>query len=244
MMLKKIIFTVTLVVFLGLGINSVHAESILPEWIQNTALWYGQGNVSEQEFINAIEYLINNKIIFLTEKEKDNVLDPVIASDDVIVTKPRINQCSVLYQAYKNVGESQFTLKYKHVTFVKTCVSLYKDPIWKYQGDDRIEKLNERFFQLDQKIKTEKQKLSYEPSVSILSHTDIGQGKYLVKFNICAGDKSIDKAKVLLQSKIEAIQVGSSKDIPANSCRNYETQIYANNVANIQMSILEQVYTE
>lgn len=244
MMLKKIIFTVTLVVFLGFGINDVYAESILPQWIQNTALWYGQGNISEQEFINAIEYLINNKIIFLTEKEKDDVLDPVIASDNVVVTKPKINQCSVLFQAYKNVGQQQFVFKYEHVTFIKTCVMLYKDPVWNYLGDDRIDKLNEKFNQLDKKRIEEKQKLSFEPNVKILSHNLVGNGKYLIKFNICAGDVAIDKAKVSIQSKIESIQVGSNKDIPANACRNYETQIHSNNIANVKISILEQVYSE
>ena len=243
-MLKKLFFAISFLLFLAVGLVSVSADSLVPQWIQNTALWYGQGNISEQEFLDSIAYLINNNILFLDKQEKTEVLDPTIVSDDVIVTKPRINQCSVLYQAYKNVGKVQFISKYEHVTFINTCVKLYQDPVWKYQGDDRIEKLNEKFIQLDQKIKEEKPKLSYEPSVMITSKTDIGQGKFNVKFNICAGDDRIDKAKVLVKSQIEAIQVGSNKDIPENSCRNYVTQIYANNAANIQINILEQVYAE
>lgn len=243
-MLKKLFFAIPFLLFLAVGLVSVSADSLVPQWIQNTALWYGQGNISEQEFLDSIAYLINNNILFLDKQEKTEVLDPTIVSDDVIVTKPRINQCSVLYQAYKNVGKVQFISKYEHVTFINTCVKLYQDPVWKYQGDDRIEKLNEKFIQLDQKIKEEKPKLSYEPSVMITSKTDIGQGKFDVKFNICAGDDRIDKAKVLVKSQIEAIQVGSNKDIPENSCRNYVTQIYANNAANIQIYILEQVYAE
>ncbi len=39
------------------------APSIIPDWIKNIALWYGQGNVTEDEFINAIKYLINQRII-------------------------------------------------------------------------------------------------------------------------------------------------------------------------------------
>ena len=243
-MLKKLFFAIPFLLFLAVGLVSVSADSLVPQWIQNTALWYGQGNISEQEFLDSIAYLINNNILFLDKQEKTDVLDPTIVSDDVIVTKPRINQCSVLYQAYKNVGKVQFISKYEHVTFINTCVKLYQDPVWKYQGDDRIEKLNEKFIQLDQKIKEEKPKLSYEPSVMITSKTDIGQGKFDVKFNICAGDDRIDKAKVLVKSQIEAIQVGSNKDIPENSCRNYVTQIYATSAANIQINLLEQVYAE
>ena len=39
------------------------APSIIPDWIKNIALWYGQGNVTEDEFINAIKFLINQGII-------------------------------------------------------------------------------------------------------------------------------------------------------------------------------------
>ena len=37
--------------------------SLIPDWIKNIALWYGQGNVTEEEFINAIKYLLNQGII-------------------------------------------------------------------------------------------------------------------------------------------------------------------------------------
>jgi hypothetical protein len=35
----------------------------IPQWVQNTALWYGQGKISEDEFLNAIEYLISTGVI-------------------------------------------------------------------------------------------------------------------------------------------------------------------------------------
>ena len=35
----------------------------IPEWVKNIALWYGQGTVSEAEFINAIKYLIDQGIV-------------------------------------------------------------------------------------------------------------------------------------------------------------------------------------
>lgn len=45
-------------------ISSASAE-LVPEWIRNTAKWYGDGSISETEFINAIKYLIENNIIKL-----------------------------------------------------------------------------------------------------------------------------------------------------------------------------------
>ncbi|AFS80280.1 blue (type1) copper domain-containing protein [Candidatus Nitrosopumilus koreensis AR1] len=230
--------------FVGVGFYSVSADSLVPSWVKNTALWYGEGSISEQEFLDSIQFLINNKIIFLDNSEKDQVLDPVIASDQVIVTKPRINQCSVLYQAYKNVGKLQFVAKYDYITYINTCIKLYQDPVWNYQGDDRVDKLNERFLELNQPIKEERAKLSYTTTVTITSKTDIGQGKYAVKLNACAGDKKIDKAKILVKSNIEAVQIGTDKDIPSNSCRTYVAQLHAQNPAHITASILEEVFTE
>ncbi len=241
MMLKKI-FLIIPILLLVIGIGSVSAESLIPQWVQNTALWYGQGTISDQEYLDSLQYLIDNKILFLDKAEKSLVLDATITSENVIVTKPRINQCSVLYQAYKNVGQIQFLAKYDHVNFINTCIKLYKDPIWKYQGDDRLEKLNERFIELNQKIKKEKPKLSFEPTIKIISKTSLGQGKFDLKFNVCAGDESIDKAKILLKSEIEAIQIGTDKNIPENVCRTYVSQLHAKNPANIQINILEQVY--
>ncbi len=45
-------------------ITGVSAQSV-PDWIRNTAKWYGEGSISETEFLNAIKYLIENKIIKL-----------------------------------------------------------------------------------------------------------------------------------------------------------------------------------
>lgn len=63
-----IIFSVLLV---SLSTNIVNAESI-PEWVKNNALWYGQGNISETEFLNAMKFLIQEGIIVVdTEDTKD-----------------------------------------------------------------------------------------------------------------------------------------------------------------------------
>ena len=46
----------------------VSAESV-PDWIRNTAKWYGEGVISETEFLNAIKFLIENNIISLDVSE-------------------------------------------------------------------------------------------------------------------------------------------------------------------------------
>ena len=38
-------------------------EQKIPSWIRNIFMWYGQNQISEDDLINAIKYLIENKII-------------------------------------------------------------------------------------------------------------------------------------------------------------------------------------
>ena len=46
--------------------NSSAQEDVqIPDWIKNVAGWWAKGDISENEFLNGIEYLINNDIIHL-----------------------------------------------------------------------------------------------------------------------------------------------------------------------------------
>ena len=66
MNLKKftLAFLASSLLLVSFLVYDVAAESV-PDWIKNTALWYGEGAISETEFLNAIKYLIENKIIVL-----------------------------------------------------------------------------------------------------------------------------------------------------------------------------------
>ena len=46
--------------------HSVDASAV-PDWIKNTAKWYGDGDITEDDFLNAIKYLIQQKIIIISE---------------------------------------------------------------------------------------------------------------------------------------------------------------------------------
>lgn len=52
---------------------STQKPSTIPDWVKNIALWYGQGTVSEDDFINAIQFLADKGII----KLKGNSDSPV-----------------------------------------------------------------------------------------------------------------------------------------------------------------------
>lgn len=73
-----VIFTILLVSF---STNFANAESV-PEWVKNTALWYGEGAVSESEFLNMIKFLIQNDIIIL---ENEVVMPAVQVNAEIII---------------------------------------------------------------------------------------------------------------------------------------------------------------
>ena len=59
------VFSILLVSFTA---NQAAAESV-PEWVKNNALWYGQGDISETEFLNAIKFLIESGVIEIESAE-------------------------------------------------------------------------------------------------------------------------------------------------------------------------------
>ncbi|MDH3204950.1 MAG: plastocyanin/azurin family copper-binding protein [Nitrosopumilus sp.] len=65
--IPAMVFSVLLVSFSG---NIANAESI-PQWIKNNALWYGQGDISETEFLNAMKFLIQNGIIVIETEDTE-----------------------------------------------------------------------------------------------------------------------------------------------------------------------------
>ncbi|MDH3502542.1 MAG: tetratricopeptide repeat protein [Nitrosopumilus sp.] len=66
-MIKKFFIVLTIFSLLSTGIIQYgYAESV-PPWVKNTAKWYGEGLISEKEFLNAVRYLINNGIINLEQ---------------------------------------------------------------------------------------------------------------------------------------------------------------------------------
>ena len=50
--------------------NIVNAQ-LVPDWVKTTAKWYGDDMISDDEFLNAIKFLIENKIIVL-----DFIIEP------------------------------------------------------------------------------------------------------------------------------------------------------------------------
>src|SRR3970040_3191606 len=44
-------------------------EEILPLWLKTTAVWWGEDKISDQNFISALQYLVENKLLVIPEPE-------------------------------------------------------------------------------------------------------------------------------------------------------------------------------
>ena len=66
--MKKLILMITVIMAITLIFPLANADSI-PDWIKNTAGWWATDKISETEFVNAIEFLVNVGII---QTESDN----------------------------------------------------------------------------------------------------------------------------------------------------------------------------
>ena len=66
--MKFILFFVFAVVLAGiLTIPSSSAQDVIPSWIKNNAGWWASDKITENEFLRAIEYLIKNDIVVITD---------------------------------------------------------------------------------------------------------------------------------------------------------------------------------
>ena len=227
-------------------LTTSYSEKLVPDWIKNTAKWYGEGITSEQEYLDSIKFLIENDIIRIDKpKETAAVIEEsIILTPEESFIDPRITTCDILYQSYVSQGQVRFQEEYSYISYANDCVDLYQDKVWHYQGEDRLERVYNKFIEIHEQNIRSVPKVPIEPRVEIRSIINMGDERVMIKFDVCAGDAQLDKAKVLVKSDIETILIGSDKDVPENSCRNYETQIYAKYPKNIEIEIIEKVLAE
>jgi hypothetical protein len=73
--------------------NSFAEESKLPDWIKNIFVWYGEGQISEDDLLNAITFLVQNQIIQIdmANKSMEMMSQDMSFNVDVPVIMPMID---------------------------------------------------------------------------------------------------------------------------------------------------------
>jgi len=84
MLNKPIVAIVLLSVLVSVLFVQTSYGANVPDWVKNTAKWYGDGKISEAEFLNAIKYLINNGVLNLEERTEAIVADTSVPKQELI----------------------------------------------------------------------------------------------------------------------------------------------------------------
>ncbi len=88
-----------------------------------------------------------------------------------------IQKCEDWRPQYPYLTEKQFAIQ-KNAEVVRDCIFLYNDPIWSYDGKDRLNKLIDRLDEIKSELPTQEPVLSfeafavpqYEPSIIDVPH--------------------------------------------------------------------------
>ena len=55
--------------------DSENSSFFIPAWIKNTAGWWAKGDITENEFLRAIQYLIDSNVIKIASSKTQNLPD-------------------------------------------------------------------------------------------------------------------------------------------------------------------------
>ena len=72
-MRKLLLFTILSIVIVSISIGSISAQSNyeIPSWVKTNAIWWGEGQISDSEFLSALQYLINNGHLQIASSTED-----------------------------------------------------------------------------------------------------------------------------------------------------------------------------
>jgi len=75
--------------------------------------------------------------------------------------------------------------------------------------------------------------------IEIQYSINVGEDRYFIHYNVCAGEKSIVGPSIILESEQDTIQVDSTKIIGENSCQGFESIIDTKSPKLVKITIVE-----
>ena len=102
---RNLFILISAIAVITLVFPLVNAESV-PDWVKNTAGWWADDTISETEFVNAIEFLVNDGIIQVSASQSSENHQQVVPkwvkstagwwADDTISETEFVNAISYL----------------------------------------------------------------------------------------------------------------------------------------------------
>jgi len=133
--------------------------------------------------------------------------------------------CDRIYKSYLIKNEYEFVKKYSFLPYIDKCVKLFKDPVWKTTGKDRLEKVYSRYLEI--KEKGNNGLISDKQYIDVLSKAKIGPNKYHLKLKVCHSEQFTPNSVLLLKSDLDLQILSLKKNIKQKMCIPYQAILFA-----------------
>ena len=85
-LLRKIYLAIILVLVFSIGMgvsfDALAEESLIPSWIKNTANFWGDDQISDTEFLNALQYMVKEGILKIPPPADESVIHSQYAEQE------------------------------------------------------------------------------------------------------------------------------------------------------------------
>ena len=83
-------------------------ETVIPNWIRNTALWWGEEKISDGDFINALQWLMSEEILYVPPPDSSNkeIADKEINFDKISLEITGIEELVRVYDLRQSLRDS------------------------------------------------------------------------------------------------------------------------------------------
>lgn len=122
-------------------------------------------------------------------------------------------RCIHLYEKFKLLGEEGLRSRYPAKTITNSCLNMYNDPLWNFEGKNLI----------DKKYPSD---LKDNLNSKISSYVKIGPNKFLVNFQICS---EVTQSKYLLITTDQEQFIGMILHPNGHLCSSFWSLMYAEN---------------
>lgn len=117
-------------VTLGSSTHVIAQQTSIPSWVKNTALWWGQGQISDSEFIKSLQWLVDNGMIKIPQSQTPTQTSASSQSSTQLTTT------STTTSAFNNVVCSRDQIGIIHITGKFTSTASYSSVILKGAVED------------------------------------------------------------------------------------------------------------
>lgn len=118
-------------------LRSQEISEKVPDWIKNNAKWWAEGTISEDDFLNGIQYLIKVGIVSVTglDVDKSNAIDATLieTNPEIATLKSELESCQEIKQTYKRLNcEKSIKEKIELIQFKEKSTQYIVGPITFY----------------------------------------------------------------------------------------------------------------